>query len=173
MSIRKSILVTWTIRSWTVILGITCTHTHIHCVCVCAFYLSVFIWSLFHATCLRFLELHPVHGHVRRLQWCFLIMLVSCLILHVWRVFSMEHLGIHCSSSASASPFVRGRDAKPLGPRPDLTNDNCFTSRAAEGASRSKSHFETHSSKHFGPVLVGYSGERGSGAVKRRSVKFG
>lgn len=172
MSIRKTILVTLTIRTLTVILDITCTHTHSLHMCLCVLSISV---HLEHVSC----YLHALSGAAHCTWACarvtmmlpdnvgvmFNIACVTCLFngtpgntLQLFRV--------------SVSVCTR-RDAKPLGPQPDLTNDNCFTSHAAEGASRSKSHFETHSSKHFGPVLVGYSGERGSGAVKRRSIKSG
>lgn len=63
-------------------------------------------------------------------------------------------------------------DTKSLGPMPDLTNHNCFTSRTAEGASCSEFHFQTHSSKRFGPGLVGYSRERGEARLLKKKLKI-
>lgn len=161
-------LVTLTIRTVTGFF----IYTFVNTSCIFVAFIYQFSFGACSKVFACFLKLHNAHGHVSRLQWCLLMMSVSCLILHVWRVFSMEHLGIHCSSSAPASPFVHGEAQKPLGPQPDLTNDKRFTSRTAEGASRSESHFETHSSKHFGPVLVGYS-EGESGAVKEEAKNWG
>lgn len=71
----------------------------------------------------------------------------------------------------SAEDIGIQRHTKPLGPQPDLTNHNCFTSRTAEGASRSDSHFEAHSSKHFPPLLAPYSWE--CGLLKKKQKIWG
>lgn len=169
MTIRKSILVTLTIRTLTVILDITYTHTHSLHMCLCVSF------HLEHVSC----YLHALSGaaHCTWARAPVTTMLpdnvgVMFNIACVTRLFNGTAGNTLPLFRVSVSVCTR-TDAKPLGPQPDLTNDNCFTSRAAVGACRSESHFETHSSKHFGPVLVGYSRERGCGAVKRRSVKFG